>query len=411
MAEQTQPKVLDQTMQTLDQVTPDLTFEIGEAAKEEAHRMQSKKKKNAAVSGLLTTINDALSIFSTVTLKDRVLFFQLLSVMLNAGVPLIRSLAELERESKNPRMRTVIKDLRLQVENGKRLADALEAHPEVFDSSNVGMIRSGEASGQLTNIMKDISVQMEKTSSLQSKIKNAMMYPIMVFGMLGVAMFVMMAFVVPKLMMLFTSTGVKLPFATRALIAVSGFVSTWWMAIGLFFIIGIGFVWFWGKTPPGKYLLHRLQLFLPVFGDLFKKVALARFHRIFAGLMKSGIGVVQAIEIAGNAVGNEVYRRRFLLASEDVGSGITFAETLAGDDSLFPGMVVSMLAIGEQSAEIDTVANKVADFYEEEVDSITKNLTKIMEPIVLGVMGLAVGGLIAAIIQPIIELTDLAGNL
>lgn len=403
--------VTDQTMQTLSTVSPDLTFEIGEAAKEEARRMQPKKKQSNAMKKFMDTLNDALSVFSSVTLKDKVLFFQLLAVMLNAGVPLIRSLAELEHESKNPRMKTVIKDLRLQVENGKRLADALEVHQNIFDASNIGMIRSGEASGQLTNIMKDISVQMEKMAALQSKIKSAMMYPIMVFGLMGVAMFVMMAFVIPKLTMLFSQTGVELPLATRVLIAVSGFVSTWWAAIGIFIIIFISFIWFWGKTPPGKYLINRLELLLPIFGDLFQKVALARFHRTFAGLMKSGISVVQAIQIAGNAVGNEVYRRRFLLAAEDVGRGITFAETLSGDEGLFPGMVVSMLAIGEQSAEIDTVANKIADFYEEDVDNITKNLTKIMEPLVLGIMGLAVGGLIAAIIQPIINLIDVAGNL
>lgn len=405
------PKVLDQTMQTLSGVGTDLTFEIGEAAKEEARKMQSKKKKKSSVNDFVAALNDALSIFSSVTLKDKVVFFQLLSVMLNAGVPLIRSLEELERENKNPRMRTVIKDVRMQVENGKRLADALQMHENIFDSSNTGMIRSGEASGQLISVMKDVAAQMEKTAALQSKIKGAMMYPIMVLGLLGVAMFVMMAFVVPKLMGLFTESGVALPLATRILIAVSAFVSTWWMAIVIFFLIAIGFVWFWGKTPPGKYLIHRIELLLPIFGNLFQKVALARFHRTFAGLMKSGIGIVQAIEIAGNAVGNEVYRRRFLLSAEDVGRGITFAETLSGDEGLFPGVVTSMLAIGEQSAEVDTVADKIADFYEEEVDNITKNLTKVMEPLVLGVMGLAVGGLIAAIIQPIIDLTDLAGNL
>jgi type IV pilus assembly protein PilC len=219
----------------------------------------------------------------------------------------------------------------------------------------------------------------------------------------------MMVMVVPQMSQLFIQSGQELPLPTKILIAVSDFCVKYWpIVIGGFagLVVGVGA---WKKTRTGKYLWDAMMLKLPVFGPIFQKGALSKFSRSFSNMMASGVPIIKSIEIVAHAVGNEVYKRRLLLTAEDMKRGIPMAENMA-ESKLFPKILVNMIEVGEQTAQLETVVLKVAEFYDEEIDEVVRSLTKIMEPLILAIIGVTVGGLVAAIMLPIIQLTNIAGT-
>lgn len=356
-------------------------------------------------------INLYVQTMNKVKIADKVVFFELLSVMLNAGMPLIRSLYVLSDQVKNVKLQLIIREMAKKVEKGSKLSEAMDPYGKIFTESELGMVKSGEATGRLNDILKQISIQVQKTASLTSKIKGAMIYPVAIIFILIAAVIVMLVVVVPKISGIFEQSGTELPASTKALMAMSDIAQNHYIeAISVFAMIVVA-AWLFKQTKQGKFYIHLMLLKVPVFGDLVKKVSISRFARNLSSLMNSGVAIVKALEINANAVGNEVYKKRILMAAEDVAQGIPLGENLNDSKFLFPDMVVSMITVGEQTAKVDEVAVKIAEFYEEQVDETVKGLYKLMEPIILVVMGLVVGGLVAAVMQPIMNLTDVGNAL
>jgi len=358
----------------------------------------------------LAQLNAFAQSFTRVTLRDKVMFFQLLAVMINAGMPLIRSLYVLAEQSKNPKFKMIIQSLARNMEEGTSFSEALEAFPQVFSRSERGMIASGEASGNLDKILKDISGQAEKSEAVFTKVKGAMIYPAAILFIMALAIILILTLVIPKLTVLFTDAGQGLPFATRTLMWMSALAQSYWSLLVLFIFALVGAFVFARRTDKGRYWIDWALLHIPILGPLLAKVMLSRFTRNLASLMDAGLPIVKGLEINADAIGNDVYRKRIQFAAQDVAQGIPLGENLS-NDPLFPPMVASMVSVGEQTANLTAVCNKVADYYESEVDEAVKSLSKLMEPVILVVMGCGVGFIVAAIMQPIIQLSDVASLL
>jgi type IV pilus assembly protein PilC len=390
-------------------VSLDIGLSREDQARIEALRSTHHVKKDFR--GTFAKLNNLTILLSKVTLKDKVTFFQLLAVMINAGVPIIRSLYVLADQLPNPKLQIVVKELAKKMEEGSSFSIAMEDYKNVFNESEIGMIASGEASGNLNDILKDIAHQAEKSAGILAKVKGAMIYPAAIMVIMLVAIFLMMTMVVPQLTEIFTETGQDLPTSTKTLIAISAFLSAHWkLIIVAVFAVVAGLLVF-KRTKTGKYVIDFSLLYVPIFGALMRKLMISRFARMLASLLKSGIPIVKTLEITANAVGNEVYKVRIKYAAQDVTQGIPLGENLSDSGSLFPAMVASMILVGEKTANIVEVSGKIADFYEDEVDNAVASLSKLMEPVILVVMGGVVGFIVAAIMQPIIGLSDLSSSI
>ncbi len=357
------------------------------------------------------TLNDFAVGFTKINIREKVTFYQLLAVMINAGVPLIRALYVLADQNKNQRFKQIVHHLAASMEEGQSLSGSMESYPDVFSQSERGMIASGEASGNMDAILKDIAAQVNKNSLIISKVKGAMVYPISIIAIMTVALFLILTMVVPKIMELFDQAGSTLPMTTRVLIGASTFTQTHWVLILLIILATLTGFMIFRRSKRGQYLIDLGVLYLPIFGPILRHLMISRFARMLAALMRSGIPIVKALEINANAIGNEVYRQRIEFASQDVAQGIPLGENLTENAFLFPPMVVSMVLVGEQTAKLHEVADKVADYYENQVDTSIAALSKLMEPIILLIMGAVVGFIVAAIMQPIMQLSDLSSVL
>lgn len=366
--------------------------------------------------GLMDRLNEWVINMSPVSTKSKVTFFRLLATMINAGVSLVKSLHILEAQTEDPKLKKICASLSHGVEMGQSLSYCMESFPDVFPEAQIGMIRSGEASGKLNDVLIQIADQVEKGNKIAGKIKGAMMYPIAIILVIIVVTGAVVVLVIPKLEDMFGKAGAELPGATRMLISLSNFLlgtplglPNWIMMIfgSIGFFIGLGM---WKKTPAGRYHWDKFILSLPVFGGLNRKVALSKFCNSLSTLTKSGIAIVKAIKITSDIVGNEVYRRRILMIAADVQTGITIAENIKDDKKMFPVMLVSMIGVGEQTAQLDSVTAKVADFYDDEVDNVVKNLSSLMEPIIIIVIGVVVGFLVTAIMSPIMKMSEVASS-
>lgn len=367
-----------------------------------------KKKEKKALGGFIARLNEYMVALTKVRLTDKVVFFQLLAVMINAGVPIIRSLYVLSDQEKNPRLKKIIRNLAKEMEKGLSLSEAMEEYDGVFTEAERGMIASGEASGSLNEILKDIAKQAEKTAKILSKVKGAMIYPLAIITIMVIALFLMLTMVVPKISQLFTEGGQKLPKTTKILIGMSEYAQNYWATLLIIFAAVVAGFFIVKRSKKGRFSLDLALLYLPVFGKLMRQLMVSRFTRMLASLMNAGLPIVRALEIDANAVGNEVYKKRIIYASQDVAQGIPLGESLTGEDFLFPPMVSSMILVGEQTAKVTEVSTKVADYYENEVDTMVEALSKLLEPIILVMMGGAVGFIVAAIMQPIMALSDLS---
>ncbi|OGI30852.1 MAG: hypothetical protein A2343_00390, partial [Candidatus Moranbacteria bacterium RIFOXYB12_FULL_35_8] len=369
------------------------------------------QKTGNTAKDLYLALNEIVEKLNVIKIKEKATFFRLLAVMINAGIPIVESLLTLAVQTNNPRFKKIIIGLADDIKSGKRFSDALSKYPDVFDDSVVGMIQAGEFSGRLNNILQDIATDTENSAAMKSKIKGALTYPIVVLLLLATAIVVLMTMVIPKIMALFTGTNMPLPQSTLLMIGLSNFVSNHLVLIILTPVILFFGIQALNRTPIGKFYVDSVLLILPVFGDLNKKAALSRLSRVLSNLIKSGIPIIDALKITANGVGNEVYKKKLILSSHDTAQGIPLGENLKGSERIIPSMVISMIAIGEKTGEIATILDKVAEFYEGEVDVISKNLSKLLEPLILVVVGLTVGGIVAAIMEPIISLTDIADKI
>ncbi len=348
----------------------------------------------------------------SVKLKDLVVFTRQLSTMISAGVPLNRSLATLQNQTENKYFSSVINDVAKDIEGGITLADALSKHPNVFNEVYVNMVRAGEAGGILEEILKRLAAQVEKDATIRKKIKSAMAYPTVIFSITIIAFFGIMMFVIPKIGQILKDLGgenAKLPVYTQAMLDASNFMRS--NAIIIFAVLGITIFLLrrYIKTPKGKYRLHALLLKTPILKTIIVKIALARFSRTFASLMSAGVAVLDALEVTGNAIGNKVIEAELKEAAKAVKNGRQLSEPLS-HSKYFPSIVAQMLAIGEETGEIDTILIKVADFYEEEVDVLIDGISSLIEPLMIIVLGSMVGLIAASVMGPIASLSQNVGE-
>lgn len=347
-----------------------------------------------------------------VRLKALVVFTRQLSTMITAGVPLNRSLNTLQEQAEDKYFKTVIAGISKDVEGGAALGDAFAKYPNVFSDVYVNMVRAGEAGGILDDILKRLATQVEKESSMHKKIKSAMMYPVVVGSITVVAFFGIMIFIMPRIGKIITDLGgpdAKLPIYSQIMLDTSAFVQQHAIImIGL--LIGIVLMVRWYiKTPKGKIKFHLLLLNLPVVKGLISKIAIARFSRTFASLMSAGVGVLEALEVTGNAIGNKIIEAELKEAAKEVKNGKQLSEPLS-QSKHFPAIVSQMLAVGEETGQVDTILIKVADFYEEEVDTVIDGLGALIEPIMIVVLGAVVGLIAASVMGPISSLSTQIGN-
>lgn len=347
-----------------------------------------------------------------VKLKDLVVFTRQLSTMISAGVPLTRAFATLHTQTENKYFKTVIINISKDIEGGNSLADSLEKYPNVFSEVYVNMVRAGEAGGILDEILGRLATQVEKDATIRKKIKSASAYPTVIFSITIVAFFGIMIVVIPKLGKIITDLGgpdAKLPVYTQAMLGASGFMQKNAILIIVVFAITIYLLRRYIKTPAGKYKFHALLLKTPIIKNVISKIAIARFSRTFASLMSSGVTVLDALEVTGSAIGNKVIEKELRNAAKEVRNGKQLSEPLS-KSAYFPPIVAQMLAIGEETGQIDTILIKVADFYEEEVDAVIDGISSLIEPLMIIVLGGMVGMIAASVMGPIASLSQNVGG-
>jgi len=353
-------------------------------------------------------VNNYLISLSGVKPKDKATFFHLLSVMINSGIPMLKSLKSLGLQLSNKSvLNSVINTMVEDIQSGKSLSEAMSVFLNVFTDAEIGMVRSGEASGQLDRVLENLAADAEKAYSIKNKVKAAMMYPIVILFLLVAVVVAMMVWVIPKLTELFAATGSELPTLTKVVIAISDFLTNNGKSLILALIAFVIILYIFKRTDSGKYFFDNLKLKIPIFGNLFKKAYLSRFARSLSNLLDSNVTIIKSLEITANSIGNEVYKKRLLMSLEDMQQGIPLAENLAASP-LFPPMLINMIDVGEQTAQLDQITGKIASFYEDEVDTAVSGISKIIEPVILIIIGATVATVVAAIMLPIMQLSNLS---
>ncbi len=393
----------------------DVSLHIGTSAQPQAQQDQTKQKaEKKSAKNWMDQINAQLANLSGIKPREKVIFFRLLATMINAGISIVQALKILVDQTENPHMKNIIGDIASKIESGSKFSEALADYEKYFNKSQVGMVEAGEASGRLNETLLQVATEAEKSDSLRSKVKGAMIYPVVVIFLLFAAGFAVMTFVMPRIKEMFESLGSELPAMTMALINASDFMVGRTLGlpnsvIVLLVLFAIGTVFsLWKKTKAGRFLWAEAFMQFPVFGKLAKQIALARFMRTLSTLTSSGVSIVKALEITAESVDNAVYERRIAQIGADVKQGITMGENMKDDEKHFPSMMVGMISVAEQTAQVDQISSRLADFYEEQVDDMVKNLSSLMEPIIIVVLGLAVGFLVIAVMMPILSSSDLA---
>ncbi len=340
--------------------------------------------------------------------KDKVVLTRQLATMIKSGLPIVQALKILADQTTNQKLKDILTEITSEVEGGTSLSESMSRFPEAFSKVYIAMIRSGEASGNLDDVLVRLADQMEKDYETTSKIKSALLYPGFIFGALILAGAVMMIFVVPQLEGLFKESGVSLPWTTKLLILVSNILSNdWWLI--LIALLGVIFLTrSIIQTEEGRKIWDRIKLSLPIIGPILKKIYMSRFARTLGTLTGGGIHILEALEITGEAIGNTIYQQGLQEARDQVENGIALAIPLRANEN-FPPMVSQMVSVGEQTGKIDEILIKLANFFEGEIDAATKGLTSLIEPILIVIMGAGVGILIASIIMPIYNLAQVIG--
>lgn len=336
--------------------------------------------------------------------KDITIFSRQLATMMSSGVPLVQAFEIVGRGHENPSMQDLILTVKSDIEAGNTLADSLGKHPLYFNELYVNLVRAGEAAGILEDLLHKIATYLEKTESIKAKIKKALTYPIAILVVAFVITAILMIFVIPQFADMFQNFGADLPAMTQFVVTLSDFFVAYWYII--FGALGIGiYAFLQGKkrSRAFNHFLDRAMLKAPVFGDIVRKATMARFARTLSTMFAAGVPLVEAMESVAGASGNIVYHNATLKMRDEIATG-TQLQSAMRDSNLFPNMVVQMVAIGEESGALDTMLSKVADFYEEEVDNAVDNLSSLMEPIIMAVLGVLIGGLVVAMYLPIFKM-------
>lgn len=340
-----------------------------------------------------------------VKIDDLVIFSRQLSTLVGAGIPLLEGLGILVEQTEKAALKTVTRELHEEVRAGKSFSEALEKHSKIFSFLFVHMIRAGETSGHLEEILDRLASYLEKSSALQKKIRSALTYPAVVSAMALIITTGMMTFVIPKFAEIFRSVNAPLPTPTLILIAVSNFVRAYFLFIFAGLIVLFFLFQHWKKSKSGRLIWDSVKLKFPVFGPLFLKVAVSKFSRTLATLTKSGVPILSSLEIVAYTSGNSQLERLILSVRTSVSKGEGLSQPLS-ESPLLPPMVVRMIGVGEETGELEKMLTKIADFYDSQVDSTVSALTSLIEPLVIAFLGIVIGGIVISMFLPILTLSQ-----
>jgi type IV pilus assembly protein PilC len=339
----------------------------------------------------------------TVPVKDTAVFFRQFSVMIDAGLPLVQCLEILAANQENQIFQKCLTGVRQSVEGGSTLSNAMRQYPKIFDDLTTNMIEAGEAGGILDTILQRLATYVEKAVKLKAAVKSALIYPISVISIACLVVGCLLKFVVPIFANMFVSMGVDLPLPTKIVIGLSNFVGRfWWLVIGgmvlIFFLVK-----YIRKDPKGRYMFDKMLLNLPVLGTVLRKIAVARFTRTLGTLITSGVPILEGLSITARTSGNAVLEDALMKVRKAVEEGRTIVDPLK-ESGVFPNMVTQMIGVGEATGAMDAMLQKIADFYEDEVDAATKDMLTLLEPIMIGFLGVAVGGIVISLYMPLFSM-------
>jgi type IV pilus assembly protein PilC len=338
-----------------------------------------------------------------VTEKDIIIFSRQFSTMIDAGLPIIQCLDILYAQQENKTFKNMLKDIKESVEGGQTLAEALRKYPKAFDDLFVNMVAAGEAGGILDTILRRLSAYMEKAAKLKAQVKGAMTYPVITIIIAVVVVGVILVFVIPVFQEMFEGLGGELPVPTKIVVAMSDFAKD-----NILFIIVGAVIFFYAfgrykKTAKGRVMIDAASLKMPVIGPLLRRVAVAKFTRTMGTMLSSGVAILEALDIVAKTAGNKVIERSIYNVRSAIAEGRTMADPLA-ESGVFPSMVCSMIAVGESTGALDSMLEKIADFYDDEVDQAVENLTAMIEPFMMVFLGTVIGGLVVAMYLPVFKM-------
>jgi type IV pilus assembly protein PilC len=338
--------------------------------------------------------------FSGISIKEKMMFARNLSVMISSGLPLSKSLQNITLQTENKKLIDVLQHVSDDIQTGTSFADSLVKFPNIFDELFTNMIRVGEISGNLEEVLGILSSQLEKDNTLVKKVRGALVYPAVIVTAMSLVGVVMMVYVVPQMTSVFSDLGAQLPASTQFIISISDAMKNQWYL----FVMGVPLLIFFSKfvmsTDFGKRAMGIFLLNLPIIKNIVIKVNCARFARIYSSLLKSGVSVVESLQILSRTIPNYYYKKAFLHAIAEVQKGVNLSKIVYEEKKAFPILVPQMIEVGEATGKTEEILGKLAEFYEEEVDQLTKNISSIIEPVLMLVMGVAVGFFAVAIMQP-----------
>jgi type IV pilus assembly protein PilC len=340
-----------------------------------------------------------------ISMRDIVIFTRQFSTMINAGLPLVQALDILAKQSENKALKDVTLAVVFDVESGHTVADALRKHPKAFTELYVNMVAAGEAGGILDTILMRLATFMEKNDALVRKVKGAMIYPGVIMSVAAIAICVLLIFVIPTFEKMFASVGLALPLPTRVVIGMSKFLTGYWWAVLAAGFVAVTSLKKYYASNDGKLVIDRLMLKAPVLGDVLRKSAVSRFTRTLGTLIGSGVSILDGLEITAKTSGNRVIQDAIMDSRASIAGGETIAAPLQ-KSQVFPPMVISMIAVGEQTGGLDEMLSKIADFYDEEVDAAVSGLLAMMEPLMIVFLGVIVGGMVVAMYLPIFDMIN-----
>jgi type IV pilus assembly protein PilC len=341
--------------------------------------------------------------------KDIVVFTRQFATMIDAGLPLVQCLEILASQQENKLFKKTLTEIRQSVEGGSTFAAALKQHPKVFTSLYANMVEAGEAGGILDTILNRLAQYMEKAMALKKRVKSAMVYPSTIVSVAVVVVIFLLVFVIPTFKTMFEGFGATLPLPTQIVLEMSRYVTTYFV-YGVVAIVGaiVALKWWYGTTN-GRWAVDSLLLKTPIFGILIRKVAVAKFTRTLGTLISSGVAILDGLDITARTAGNKVVEAAVYKTRSSISEGKTIAEPLK-ESGVFPPMVVQMIAVGEQTGALDAMLSKIADFYDDEVDSAVTNLTSLLEPMLMVFLGVIIGGVVIAMYLPIFKLVSVVGR-
>lgn len=362
----------------------------------------SIESKKASLS--TTSISKVLKL-KKVPLTEKVIFSRQFATMIGAGVPIIKSISILSGQSSNATMKSALKNIGRQVEGGATLSSALAGYPTIFSPTYVSMVKAGEVGGILEEVLDRLATQMEKDHELIGKVKGAMIYPAVIFVVMGFAFFFIMTVIVPQLSAVFAQLGGELPWYTKLLLTISEVLTKYGVLVGIAVAALVVIFIRVRKKPAIKQKLDLLALHAPIFGNVILKVNVARFSRTFAALMGAGIPVLDALNVVAKSLSNSIIAGEVTGIAQAVKNGSTIAKPLA-KSKYFPPIVSEMTSVGEETGTLDTILTKLAEFYEKEVNSIVAGISSIIEPVLILVLGSMVGFVVISVIGPLYQLTS-----